>query len=533
MIARLLPATLVGRTGLVLVTAVVVSNLVGLLVYTGDRFDLVTSARGRDIAERIAGAVEVLEQAPQADRWRLVRVMRQPGLRLFWSKQPLAKDSAHGLAASLMRRALLNELGSDWADRLRLASGTFPPPGPEGPRPWSGPGRFFPPGDSPPAGPSPDSGSGAPAWPPPDGDPRRHRPDGEEGEDRAERQPPLVAPLPEKFDLAAIGRRGGADDEAFFGSIRLADDTWLNFMAAAAVFRPFWTTPFFFIVVGSTVAVALVSFWAVRRAARPLSMFADAASRLGRDVDAPPLDPVGPREVERAAVAFNEMQARLQGLLRDRLQMLAAMSHDLRTPLTRMRLRTELLDEGEQQAKTLADLAEIEAMVEATLAYAHNAAVAEADSAFDLAVLVQTVCEEAEDAGGRASYDGPARLSCYGRPRLLKRALVNLVGNAITYGERAEVTLSAGDESIEIICSDRGPGIPPDERGRVFEPFYRCESSRGRATGGVGLGLAVVRAAVEASRGCIELSDRPGGGLRAILRLPVRGRTRRMLQTGD
>jgi signal transduction histidine kinase len=309
-------------------------------------------------------------------------------------------------------------------------------------------------------------------------------------------------------------------DEAFFGSIRLADDTWLNFIAAAAVFRPFWTTPFFFIVVGTTVAIALVSFWAVRRAARPLSLFADAAVRLGRNVDAPPLDPSGPREVERAALAFNGMQARLQALLRDRLQMLAAMSHDLRTPLTRLRLRAELLENGEQQAKTLADLAEIEAMVEATLAYARNAAASEADTAFDLAVLVQTVCEEAEDAGGRTSYTGPTRLSWYGRPRLLKRALANLVDNAIKYGERADVDLSVDGESIEITCSDRGPGIFPAERARVFEPFYRSEGSRGHATGGVGLGLAVVRAAVEASQGHIELGDRPGGGLRARLRLP-------------
>ncbi len=507
MIGRLLPATLVGRTALVLVAAVVVSNLVGLLVYTGDRFDLVTSARGRDLAERIAGAVQVLEQAAPDDRRTLVRAMRQPGLRVFWSRQPFADDGASGLAASLMRRALLNELGAGWEDRLQLATGRFPPPGP-GRGPHSFPGPPFGPGSGrfPDFGPGPGAGFG-----------RIQQGEGDEPE------PPVPAPSAPS-GAAGDAIRGAADDEAFFGSIRLADGSWLNFIAAAAVFRPFWTTPFFFIVVGTTVAVALVSFWAVRRAARPLSMFADAAVRLGRDVDAPPLDPHGPREVERAALAFNGMQARVQALLRDRLHMLAAMSHDLRTPLTRLRLRAELLEDGEQQAKTLADLAEIETMVEATLAFARDAAVEETDTAFDLAVLVQTVCEEAEDAGGRTAYTGPARLSWHGRPRLLKRALANLIDNAIKYGERADIGLSVDAGAIEITCDDRGPGIAPAERARVFEPFYRTEGSRGRTTGGVGLGLAVVRAAVEASGGSIELGDRPQGGLRATLRLPRRGR---------
>ena len=501
MTGRLLPATLVGRTALVLVAAVIVSNLIGLLVYTGDRFDLVTSARGHDLAERIAGAVQVLEQAAPADRRPLVRAMRQPGLRLSWSRQPLAEDGATGLAANLMRRALLSELGAGWEERLRLATGSFPPPGP-----GRGPGPFFGPGH----GPGPGFGPGPGRFGDAEGD---------------EPEPPPSAVAAARSGLGASAAGDTARDpmeEVFFGSIRLADGSWLNFIAAAAVFRPFWTTPFFFIVVGTTVAVALVSFWAVRRAARPLSMFADAAERLGRDVDAPPLDPDGPREVQRAAIAFNGMQARLQAILRDRLQMLAAMSHDLRTPLTRLRLRAELLDDGEQQAKALADLAEIEAMVEATLAYARNAAAEEADTAFDLAVLVQTVCDEAEDAGGRTRYVGPARLSWRGRPRLLKRALANLVDNAIKYGDRADVGLVADAETIEITCDDRGPGIARDERARVFEPFYRTEGSRSRATGGVGLGLAVVRAAIEASGGSVGLGDGPQGGLRATLRLPRR-----------
>jgi signal transduction histidine kinase len=479
---RLWPRTLVGQAALVVLLAVAGSNLVGLLVYSGDRLDLMASARGHDLAERIALAAQVLETVPAAERRQHLQTLRQPGLRLFWGRQPLTGGDGDGLQVRLVRRALLAELGDDWADRLQLASGPPPPPG------WGrGLGRFADGDEGPHPGRPPGAGRG----------------DGAGG-----------GPLALPFDWGATA------EPAFLGSLRLADGSYLNFVAAQAVFRPFWATPFFFVVVGTTLAVAAVSLWAVRKAAKPLSMFADAAERLGRDVDAPPLAAEGPLEVRRAAQAFNDMQNRLQVLLRNRLQMLAAMSHDLRTPITRLKLRAEMTDDAEQRAKTIADLDELLSMVDATLAYARDNAHLEAASAFDVAVLLQAVCEEREDAGGQARYEGPAHLSFVGRPRMLKRAFANLADNAVKYGGGAEIRLADPGDAIVVTVDDGGPGIPSAELGRVFEPFYRVDASRSRATGGVGLGLAVVRAAVEAHGGSVLLANRPEGGLTAVVRLP-------------
>ncbi|QLH40940.1 MAG: ATP-binding protein [Defluviicoccus sp.] len=277
----------------------------------------------------------------------------------------------------------------------------------------------------------------------------------------------------------------------------------------------------FFILVASTVVVLAASVWAVRRATKPLGMFGEAAERLGRDVNAPPLVGSGPLEVERAAHAFNRMQEQVQRMIRDRTQMLGAISHDLRTPLTRLRLRAELIEDEEQQRKTIADLEEMQAMIAAALGFARDEAVVEQAAPLDLAALLQTICDEAADAGADVIYDGPEHARCIGRPTTLKRALADLVENAVRYGDRARVTLAIEPTRLRISVDDDGPGMPAAELERVFQPFYRLESSRSRATGGVGLGLALVRAAIDAHGGQVELTNRPGGGLRAMVLLPL------------
>jgi signal transduction histidine kinase len=249
------------------------------------------------------------------------------------------------------------------------------------------------------------------------------------------------------------------------GSYRLDDGTWLNFAAPLATFRPFWATPFFLVIVGTTALVLVISVWAVRRATAPLSMFGEAAERLGRDVNAPPLRPL---EVERAALAFNRMQERLQKFIRNRTQMLAAISQDLRTPLTRLRLRAELIEDEEVERKTVADLDDMQKMIEAALSFARNEAEVEKPAALDLAALLQTVCEEAADAGASAKYLGAAHAACFGRPTALKRAFANLVDNAVKYGERARVTLERASASVVVTIEDDGPGLPTDELERVF-----------------------------------------------------------------
>jgi signal transduction histidine kinase len=206
--------------------------------------------------------------------------------------------------------------------------------------------------------------------------------------------------------------------------------------------------------------------------------------------------------------------------------MLTAIGHDLRTPITRLKLRAEFVEDDDLRRKMLNDLEELEAMVSATLAFGRDATATEPVSAIDLAELLRTVLDEAGDARPEAaealSYAGPPHLTVRARPLALKRALANLIANAVSYGGSAQVVLGpplAG--TIGVAIEDTGPGIPPQELDRVFEPFHRVESSRNRETGGVGLGLPIARNILRAHGGDVTLSNRPGGGARAMVTLPA------------
>ena len=200
--------------------------------------------------------------------------------------------------------------------------------------------------------------------------------------------------------------------------------------------------------------------------------------------------------------------------------MLAAISHDLRTPITRLRLRAEFVDDDEQRAKMLNDLEQMEAMIAATLAFAREDSTNEPRKTLDLAALMQSVCDDATDMGCDVVYDGAARASYNGRPMALKRAFTNLVDNAVKYGGGARVVLEETREGIVVTVEDNGPGVPDSEIERIFEPFYRAETSRNRETGGTGLGLAVVRSIIRGHGGEVTLVNRTEGGLRATVTLP-------------
>jgi len=307
-------------------------------------------------------------------------------------------------------------------------------------------------------------------------------------------------------------------------TVGLVDGTWLVFTTAPPPLGPFHLLHFAAWIGLTAIVVVLLSLTAARRLAAPLARFADAAERLGVDADAPPLPEDGPAELRAATAAVNRMQARLSRFIDDRTRMLAAMSHDLRTPLTRLRLRAEFIEDGEIQRKVLADIDEMTAMIAATLAFARDDAEREARTALDLADLLQSLCEDRADTGVSAAYRGPARLPCNGRPVALRRAFANLIDNAIKYGGCARVAMagaSAGSGSgsgsgsggrITVTIEDDGPGIPEPEHGKVFAPFYRLEGSRSRDTGGTGLGLSVARDIVHRHGGEIGLANRPAGG---------------------
>jgi signal transduction histidine kinase len=331
----------------------------------------------------------------------------------------------------------------------------------------------------------------------------------------------LQAALPGFADGAVVvdpGRRGPTRVW-----VRLSDGSWLRVALQRDWLGPLWFLRFVAALGVLAIGITLFAVWVARRTTVPLTRFAGAAARLGADVAAPPLAEAGPREIRAAAFAFNRMQERIRRLVEDRTQMLAAIAHDLRTALTRLRLRVELIEDEEQQKKAIADLEAMRVMLDETLAFARDEALAEAPTEVDLAALVQSLVSDLADAGHPIGYDGPDRLTAVCRPVAIRRALANVVDNALRYGGEALVTLSPAPAEVEVVVADRGPGIPEAEREQVFQPFYRLERSRSRATGGSGLGLAVARTIVRRHGGDISLADRPGGGLVVRLVLPAAG----------
>jgi signal transduction histidine kinase len=304
---------------------------------------------------------------------------------------------------------------------------------------------------------------------------------------------------------------------SFVAQVRLGDGTLVTFDSRQPAQTEGWPYRLLLSIAVLLVAVVVVSLVAVRWATRPLNALADAADELGRDIHRPPLPEKGPEEVSRAARAFNTMQARLARYIRDRTRVLAAMSHDLKTPITRLRLRAELLEELQVRAKFTKDLDEMESMVGATLDFLRGQEVGEPVQPVDVTALLESLQADMAEIGGPVRIEGNARAPFPGRPQAMKRCLANLIENAVKYGKSAVVAIDDNDSRLEIRIRDEGPGLPQAELEKVFEPFYRVESSRSRETGGTGLGLTIARSVAEAHGGSLVLSNRAGGGLEARL----------------
>ena len=348
----------------------------------------------------------------------------------------------------------------------------------------------------------------------------------------AEWQPPAhvdaeaarhVMPLQPRPVLMRLGTRTsdrGQSRPRLLVAVGLEDGAWAEF----AIRPPRGPRPGAYFWLGlAALLVVLALMWGAHRMTRPLCRFADAADRLGLDASPPPLPERGPHELRQATHAFNRMTERIRHLVDDRTFLLAAITHDLRTMLTRLRLRAEFIEDGEQREKAASDLDEMNAMLDATLAFARDEAADEHPVPVDLAALLRSLTEDLADAGRMAYYEGPGRLSVPGRPVALRRLFGNLLDNASRYGEEASTALQQVNGRAEVLIEDRGPGIPEALRERVFDPFFRLEASRSRDTGGSGLGLAVVRSIVQRHDGTIGLEDRPGSGLRVRVTLPLGG----------
>jgi signal transduction histidine kinase len=302
--------------------------------------------------------------------------------------------------------------------------------------------------------------------------------------------------------------------------VRLRDGATVTFQQMLPEDVIAWPVRLLLILLVLLVTVALLAALAVRALTRPLAVLADAAGELGRDIRRPPLAETGPLEVRRAARAFNLMQDRLILYIEDRDRILAAVSHDLKTPITRLRLRTELLDDSPLREKFQADLDDMQRMAQTSLDFLRGGEDSEPVAALDLNALLESLQEDAEDAGREVRITGAACQPLRCRPLALKRCLTNLVDNALNYGQRAEITVTDAPARLTLVVRDHGPGIPAAELEKVFEPFYRLEGSRSRDTGGTGLGLSIARNIARAHGGELTLRNHPQGGLEAVLELP-------------
>jgi signal transduction histidine kinase len=328
----------------------------------------------------------------------------------------------------------------------------------------------------------------------------------------------LIRELPSDVRLLSVD---GERADAVRVVARLEDGEEVTLIARhnpPALLPPPLLVPLLFLI-ASTV---LLCVWAARRLVAPLSRFADAADRFRRDGIGGNLLETGPAEIRRASIAFNRMRARLVRLMEDQSNLVMAISHDLRTPLTRLRLRAEELSAADapQKALMLVDIAVIDRSITAAVSYLRSGLVKEAIETADLPSILETICDQFADAGHIVTYQGPAHLELGCRPRALQQAVTNLVDNATKYGSQVCVLLTCDRSHVLIEVQDDGPGIVDAEKGKVAQPFYRSDAAR-QDVRGFGLGLAIVASFAQAHQGSLSLLDNAPHGLRACLRFPV------------
>jgi signal transduction histidine kinase len=342
---------------------------------------------------------------------------------------------------------------------------------------------------------------------------------------RSEGRSPTVEPTGVNGDALTPALGAGVPDVAYFGPLRLAlrgpadawllvDDAQVSRHSGRLALLPLTSLVVMFL------AVIAVAQWLAARETRPLRALAKAAEQIGRDrghVRAPHQG--GSHEVAALGEALDRMQDRIQAFLDERRLMLGALSHDLRTPLTRMRLAVTTLDNTELQAEMIAEIEEMRMMVESALRFAHDDAADEPRRPVDLAVLAQSLCDDIGDRGGRADYSGPNHCVIEIQPLSVKRALANIIENADKFAGGAEVNLSDSGESVTVAVADHGPGIRPEQAEAAFAPFRRLEYA-GEARPGAGLGLTIARDAILAQAGEIRLEPNEPQGLRVVIRLP-------------
>lgn len=310
------------------------------------------------------------------------------------------------------------------------------------------------------------------------------------------------------------------DDDAALEVRILLKDSSLRFVTSIKRLQSRTTIIFMLWLMGASILFLLIAVLFMRNQIRPISRLAEAAENFGRGNDTPNFRPHGATEVRRAARAFIIMKERISRQMRTRTEMLAGISHDLRTPLTRMKLQLAMMKEGEEVRELTDDIQQMEHMIAEYLDFARGEG-GEETSKTNLALLINDVVSDYKRLGSDVSFTTDITLELEIRVSAFRRMLHNLIDNALRYGKYCSLSLKTTGSYCEIVIDDKGPGIPEDKRDEVFRPFSRLETSRNIKTGGVGLGLTIARDIVLTHGGTITLADSPKGGLRVVIRLPI------------
>ena len=476
---RLWPSSLAGQLTLAILLCLIVAQLISLLALGGVYRRQIYNASEGQMLRRMIVLTQILEEAPQQDRKRILRVAGS-GFSRFWldNKPGIHRPDARGTYGYKIGLRLVNALGYEYRGRIQVHIERNP-----------GPKRF-------------DKSSG-----------KHGRPHGMSG----------WSPRHEQYASSEWWHfefwRPDPPPQVELGvAIQLDDGSWLNLKSRVPAIPSLFLRQAVISIGITGLLVSLTLLLLVRRITRPMRRLTKAVELLGRGGIVESLPEEGPADIRSTVRAFNEMNGRLQRFVADRTEMLAALSHDLRTPITTLRLRIELMDPSPDRDRLLATLEEMHQMAEASLTFARESAAREDTVKVNLDALIDSICEDLIDIGMPVTYKSasPIILNC--RQNSLKRAVRNLIENAVKYGEKATVRLRHDDNKIKITVRDQGPGIPEADIKQVFEPFVRLEKSRSRATGGIGLGLSIARTIIHSHGGEIKMRNiHPGLEVSIIL----------------
>lgn len=486
---RFLPKTLFGQILLALCTGLIAAQAAGLWLVFDDRIRYGDGLLGAFAAPRIAGVASFLDKTTPNERTRLLHALSVPPTRFSIGDKWAKPDPNLGDEAREFVERFQQELGSPMQVQILSI------------KPYEAVKR--------------DDGTSKTAPVRPEGN------TGNSASDTSTNSAQNAPKVPGAIDPENLKRvRPGPRIAFVTGQVMLSDGTILNFRHSVPQQQSDFPLRLLGLLSILAASVASLAAWAVRRLTRPLEALAEAATGLSKNLDQPVLDESGPQEVARAAQAFNAMQTHLKGMIETRAQALAGVSHDLRLPITRLRLRLEKIPSDELRSKMEEDLSEMDTMINNTLEFLRAGNNVEKKTMLDLNALLESIAEDMEPLGAHIQIKGSAKEAIFSRPQALKRCLSNLLDNARRYGSGAiEVEVHDSPDQVWIEIKDRGPGIPESDLERVFEPYVRMETSRAKHTGGSGLGLTIARAIARGDGGDVILHARHGGGTIARLKL--------------